>query len=118
MPTGPLSVVIQHLPADAGPDGGGMTSELLARFLSNRDDNTVAALVRWGSSPAAPTVKATGGARPGNSACPKEAWRAGWQGFHHDRHGSEWWSQTPVSGTGSGRQGRNPAGASPAVSVA
>jgi hypothetical protein len=63
MPTGPLSVVIQHLLADAGPVGGGMTSELLARFLSDRDDNALAALVRWGSSPAAPTVKAIDGAR-------------------------------------------------------
>jgi RNA polymerase sigma factor (sigma-70 family) len=47
MPTSPLSVVIQHLMADFGPDGGGMTDgELLARFLSSRDDNALAALVR------------------------------------------------------------------------
>ena len=47
MPTSPLNVVIQHLRANSGPDGGGMTDgELLARFLSNRDDNALAALVR------------------------------------------------------------------------
>src|SRR6516165_455420 len=45
MPTSPLNVVIQHVLADFGPDG--MTDgELLARFLSNRDDNALAALVR------------------------------------------------------------------------
>src|SRR5947199_946002 len=47
MPASPLSAVIQHLMADVGPDGGGMTDrELLARFLSSRDDNALAALVR------------------------------------------------------------------------
>jgi RNA polymerase sigma factor (sigma-70 family) len=47
MPTSPLSVVIQHLLADVGPDGGGMTDgELLARFLRSRDDDALAALVR------------------------------------------------------------------------
>jgi RNA polymerase sigma factor (sigma-70 family) len=47
MPTSPLSGVIQHLMAAAGPDGGGMTDgELLARFLSSRDDHALAALVR------------------------------------------------------------------------
>jgi RNA polymerase sigma factor (sigma-70 family) len=46
MPTSPLSVVIQHLMADVGPDGGGMTDgELLNRFLRSRDD-ALAALVR------------------------------------------------------------------------
>ena len=45
MPTSPLNVVIQHVLADFGPDG--MTDgELLARFLSSRDDNALAALVR------------------------------------------------------------------------
>ena len=40
MPTSPLSVVIQHLLADLKPDRGGMTDgELLARFLSSRDDD-------------------------------------------------------------------------------
>jgi RNA polymerase sigma factor (sigma-70 family) len=38
---------IQHVLADFGPDGAGMTDgELLARFLSSRDDNALAALVR------------------------------------------------------------------------
>src|SRR5439155_26528804 len=47
MPTSPLSRVIQHVLADLGPDGGGMTDgEHLARFLSSRDDNALAALVR------------------------------------------------------------------------
>ncbi|HEV3436751.1 MAG TPA: sigma-70 family RNA polymerase sigma factor, partial [Gemmata sp.] len=46
METNPLKVVIQHLMADGGPDGGGMTDgELLALFLSSRDDNALAALV-------------------------------------------------------------------------
>src|SRR5438067_5683979 len=47
MPTSPLNRVIQHLQADIGPDGTGMTDgELLARFLRSRDDNALAALVR------------------------------------------------------------------------
>src|SRR5262245_44963485 len=47
MPTSPLNMVIQHVLADCGPDGGGITDgELLARFLSNRDHNALAALVR------------------------------------------------------------------------
>src|SRR5436190_1389923 len=47
MVTSPLNRVIQHFLADVGPDGGGMTDgELLARFLSSRDDNALAALVR------------------------------------------------------------------------
>ena len=47
MPTSPLSVVIQHLLADLGPDGDGMTDgELLARFLRSRDEDALAALVR------------------------------------------------------------------------
>jgi RNA polymerase sigma factor (sigma-70 family) len=47
MPTSPLTVVIQHLLAHVGPDGGGMTdAELLARFLNSRDKDALAALVR------------------------------------------------------------------------
>jgi RNA polymerase sigma factor (sigma-70 family) len=47
MPTSPLKVVIQHFLADLGPDGGALTDgELLARFLSSRDDNALAAVVR------------------------------------------------------------------------
>src|SRR5262249_24076625 len=47
MATSPLNMVIQHFLADLRPDGGGMTDgELLARFLSSRDDNALAALVR------------------------------------------------------------------------
>jgi hypothetical protein len=47
MPTSPLNRAIQHLLADPGPDGGGMTEEeLLARFLSSRDDDALAVLVR------------------------------------------------------------------------
>jgi RNA polymerase sigma factor (sigma-70 family) len=47
MATSPLNRVIQRFWADFGPDGAGMTDgELLARFLSSRDDNALAALVR------------------------------------------------------------------------
>jgi RNA polymerase sigma factor (sigma-70 family) len=47
MPTNPLHVFIQHLRADLGPDGDGLTDgELLARFLSSRDHDAFAALVR------------------------------------------------------------------------
>jgi RNA polymerase sigma factor (sigma-70 family) len=47
MPTSPLSTVIQHLLADLRPDEDGMTDgELLAHFLSSRDDSALAALVR------------------------------------------------------------------------
>jgi RNA polymerase sigma factor (sigma-70 family) len=47
MPTSPLSVVLQHLLADVGPDGRGMADgELLARFLRSRDHDAFAALVR------------------------------------------------------------------------
>ena len=47
MPTSPLSVVVQRLMADVAPGGGWTTDgELLARFLSSRDDTALAALVR------------------------------------------------------------------------
>ncbi|MFO0879793.1 MAG: sigma-70 family RNA polymerase sigma factor [Gemmataceae bacterium] len=47
MATGPLSVVIQHLLAELGPGGDGVTDgELLARFVSSRDEDALAALVR------------------------------------------------------------------------
>jgi RNA polymerase sigma factor (sigma-70 family) len=47
MPTSPLSVVIQHLLADLGSGGDGRTDgELLARFLSGRDGDALAVLVR------------------------------------------------------------------------
>jgi RNA polymerase sigma factor (sigma-70 family) len=47
IPTNPVSVVIQHLLADTGPDGAGVTdAELLARFLTSRDGDALAALVR------------------------------------------------------------------------
>src|SRR5438128_1665843 len=47
MATSPLNMVIQHFLADFGPDGAGITDgELLARFLSSRDDDALAALVR------------------------------------------------------------------------
>ncbi|HZY88721.1 MAG TPA: sigma-70 family RNA polymerase sigma factor [Gemmataceae bacterium] len=47
MPTGSLSVVIHNLLADAALGAGGMTDgELLAHFLSSRDDKVLAALVR------------------------------------------------------------------------
>src|ERR1051326_4171324 len=47
MPTRSLRVVVQHLLADAGPDGGGLTDgELLARLVESRDEDALAALVR------------------------------------------------------------------------
>jgi hypothetical protein len=47
MPTSPLSAVIQHLTADVAPGAGGMTDgELLAQFLSSRDDNAFGAAAR------------------------------------------------------------------------
>jgi RNA polymerase sigma factor (sigma-70 family) len=47
MPTSPLNGVIQHLLADLRPAGDTLTDgQLLARFLTNRDDDAVAALVR------------------------------------------------------------------------
>src|SRR5436309_728372 len=47
MPTSPLSVVIQHLLADLGSGGDRRTDgELLARFLSGRDGDALAVLVR------------------------------------------------------------------------
>jgi RNA polymerase sigma factor (sigma-70 family) len=47
MSTSPLNQVIQCLTAGQGPDGGGTTDgELLARFLSSRDHDALAALVR------------------------------------------------------------------------
>src|SRR5262245_7550364 len=47
MPTGSLSVVIHNLLAAAALGAGGMTDgELLAHFLSSRDDDALAALVR------------------------------------------------------------------------
>src|SRR5262245_61087372 len=47
MPSSTLNVVIRHLLADLGQDGGGMTDgELLAHFLSSRDPAALAALVR------------------------------------------------------------------------
>src|ERR1700740_2239749 len=47
MPTSPLSMVLQHLLADCGRDGGGMTDgERVARFRSSRDKDALAALVR------------------------------------------------------------------------
>ena len=47
MPTSALSVTLQHLLADLGPDGDGRTDgELLSRFLRGRDGDALAALVR------------------------------------------------------------------------
>jgi RNA polymerase sigma-70 factor (ECF subfamily) len=45
MATSPLNVVIAHLLADLGP-GGTTDGELLARFLSSRDRDALAGLVR------------------------------------------------------------------------
>jgi RNA polymerase sigma factor (sigma-70 family) len=47
MPISPVNSVIQHLMVDVAPGTGGLTDgELLAHFLSSRDDNALAALVR------------------------------------------------------------------------
>src|SRR5262249_38690779 len=47
MPTSPLNRVIQHLAADGGPEGDGLTDrELLAHFLSSRHEDALATLVR------------------------------------------------------------------------
>src|SRR6202047_3376848 len=47
MPTGPLSVVLQHLLADFRPNGDGTTDgELLTRFVRSRDEDALAAVVR------------------------------------------------------------------------
>ena len=47
MATSPLSVIVQHLSANSALDGGGTSDgELLTRFLSGRDGNVLAALVR------------------------------------------------------------------------
>jgi RNA polymerase sigma factor (sigma-70 family) len=47
MPTNPVNVLIQNLLADLRPDRDAVTDgELLSRFLMNRDNNALAALVR------------------------------------------------------------------------